>query len=361
MERLRGELNQRDNEIESLRSSLLKSVTEAECTKGRLREVEYENIDLKKTLADESDQVKTREILVKQLEGDVQRAQNSLKDKDTSLEETKESLQLKRSLLTSMEAKLCLKDNEIEELRVVNKERCLELERVQTSLKEVKKELEISSSIITKQNEEFVHLRSSVDRKTWEADKMKSRVEPTQHEVKLLSIQLECAEKDKESLSRELAAATVRLENEQVLADRQKKALQEQVKSGLEDLKNKTKLIWDMKMSLQESSARISRLEAEKLEQEECFTDYKKKPVRGVKQLKQSLNMANENEGLLQSGIGSAEREMFELRKENKRLKFELPLKETAEFPQDGIEDTSSGLFKVRPAFVVTCSFGAHI
>jgi len=45
VERLRGELNQRDNEIESLKSSLLKSVTEAECTKGRLREVEYENID----------------------------------------------------------------------------------------------------------------------------------------------------------------------------------------------------------------------------------------------------------------------------------------------------------------------------
>jgi len=360
VERLRAELNQRGDEIESVKSSLLKSVTEVECMRGRLREVEYENIDLKKTLADESDQVKKLEILVKQLEGDVQRAHSSLKDKDTTLEETKESLQLKRSLLTSMEAKLCLKDNEIEELRVVNKEGGLELERVQTSLKEVKKELEISSSIITKQNEEFVHLRSSVNRKNWEADKMKFRVEPTQNEVKLLSIQLECAKKDKESLSRELAAATVRLENEQVLADRQKKALQEQVKSGLEDLKGKTKLIWDMKMSLQESTARISRLEAEKLEQEECFKDYNRKSVRGVKQLKQSLNMANENEGLLQSGIGSAEREISKLRKENQRLKFELLLKETGEFPQDVIDDTFSGLFKVGLTFVVTCSFGVE-
>ena len=134
---------------------------------------------------------------------------------------------------------MCPRDNEIEEFRVAHKERGFELERVQRSLKEVKKELEISSSIITKQNEEFVHLRSSVNRKSWEADKMKFVVEPTQEEVKLLSIQLECAKKDKESLSRDLAAATVRLENEHILADRQKKALQEQVKSGLEDLRDK--------------------------------------------------------------------------------------------------------------------------
>ena len=361
VERLTEELNQRDDEMESLKSSLLKSVAEAECTRGRLREVEYENIDLKKNLADESDQVKKLEILVKQLEGGVQRAQNSLKDKETTLEETKERLQLKSSLLTSMEVKLCPRDNKIEEFWVANKERGFELERVQRSLKEVKKELEISSSIITKQNEEFVHLRTSVNRKSWEADKMKFGVEPTQEEVKLLSIQLECARKDKESLSRELAAATVRLEKEQILADRQKKALQEQVKSGLEDLKDKTKLIWDMKMSLRESTARISILEAEKLEQDECFRDHRRCFAVGVKQMKQCLNMANENEGLLQSGIGSAEHEMSELRKENQKPKFELLRKKTGEFPQDEIKDSCSGLFKVRPAFVVTCSFGVHI
>lgn len=105
-------------------------MTEAECTRGRLREVEYENIDLKKTLGDEKDQVRKLEILVKQLEGDVERAKNSLKEKETTLEETKESLQLKSSLATSMEAKLCLRDNEIEALRVANKESGLELERV---------------------------------------------------------------------------------------------------------------------------------------------------------------------------------------------------------------------------------------
>ena len=352
VESLRGELNQRDDELEGLKSALLKSVTEAECTRGHLREAEHENIDLKKTLADESDQVKKLEILVKQLEGDLERAQNSSKDKDTALEETKESLQLKRSLLTSMEAKLCLKDNEIEELRVANKERGLELERVQISLREVKKELESSSSIITKQNEEFVHLRPSVNRKTWEADQMKFRVEPTQREVKLLSIQLECAKKDKESLSRELAAATVRLENEQVLANTQKKVLQEQMKSGLQDLKDKSKLIWDMKMKLRESTARISRLETEKLEQEKRFRDYKRKLVYAVKQLKQSLNMANENERLVHSGIGSVAREMSELRTENQTL---------CGRPEDGIADTSSGLVKVRLAFVVTFSLGIHI
>ena len=79
VERLREELNQRDDEMESLKSSLLKSVTEAECTRGRLREVEYQNIDLKKNLADESDQRKKLEMLVKELEGDIQRAQNSLR------------------------------------------------------------------------------------------------------------------------------------------------------------------------------------------------------------------------------------------------------------------------------------------
>ena len=361
VERLREELNQRDDEMESLESSLLKSVTEAECTRGRLREVEYQNIDLKKNLADHSAQVKKLEILVKELEGDMERAQKSLTDKETTLVETKERLQLKTSLLTSMEAKLCLRDNEIEEFRAASKERGLELERVQRSLKEVKKELEISSSIITKQNEELIHLRSNVTRKSWEADKMKSGMEPTQHEVKLLTIQLECAKKDKESLSRELAAATVRLENEQVLAARQKKALEEQVKSGLEDLKDKTKLIWDMKMSLRESTARISRLEAEKLEQDECFRDYKNKFAGGVKQLTQSLKMTNENESLLPSGIGSAEHEMSELSQENQELKFKLLLKETGESPQDGIEDASSGLCKVRFAFVVTCSFCVYI
>ena len=361
VERLREELNQRDDEMESLKSSLLKSMTEAECTRGRLREVEYQNIDLKKNLADDSAQVKKLEILVKELEGDIQRAQKSLKDKETTLEETKERLQLKSSLLTSMEAKLCLRDKEIEEFRGTSKERGLELERVQRSLKEVKKELEISSSIITKQNEELIHLRSNVNRKSWEEDKIKFVVEPTQHEVKLLTIQLECAKKEKQSLSRELAAATVRLENEQVLADRQKKALQEQVKSGLEDLKNKTKLIWDMKMSLRESAARISRLEAEKLEQDECFRNYKRNFASDVKQLTQSLNIVKENEGLLQSGIGSAEHEMSELRQENLELKFKLLLKETGESPQDGVEDTSSGLFKVRLAFVVICSFGVYI
>ena len=348
VERLREELNQRDNEIESLKRAVLKSVTEAEFTRGRLREVEYENNDLKRALTDESDQVKKLEILVKQLERDVQRMpQNSLKDKETTLEETKESLQIKRSLLTSLEAKLSLRDYEIEDLHAASKDRGLE--RVQACLKEVKKDLEISSSIITKQNERFVHLRSSVNRKTWETDKMKSefRVEPTQDEARLLSIQLEYARKDKENLSRELAAATGRLENEQVLADRQKKALEEQVKSGLEDLNAKTKLILDMKMSLQESNARISRLEAEKLEQEaECFSDFKIKIGRGFKRLKQSLNVANENESLLQSGIGATGREMTELRKKNQRLKFELLLKENGDLPQDGIEDASFGYLR---------------
>ena len=92
---------------------------------------------------------------------------------------------------------MSLRDDEIEDLHAASRDRGLE--RVQACLKEVKKDLEISSSIITKQNESFFHLRSSVNRKTWETDKMKSefRVEPAQDESRLLSIQLEYAGKTK--------------------------------------------------------------------------------------------------------------------------------------------------------------------
>ncbi|XP_078364054.1 uncharacterized protein LOC144648304 isoform X1 [Oculina patagonica] len=346
LDRLRGELKQRDDEIESLKTSLGKSVNDGEYTRSRLRDLEHENIDLKRCLGDETDKVKKLEMTVRQLEGDLHRALNSLEEREKTLEETKESLLLKGSLLASMEGKLCLRDHEIESLTLANKERGYELKRLETSLKEVKKELEISTSIVSKQNEEFVYLKSCAKRKTREAGDMRSRVQPTQDELKLLSIRLESARNEKANLSRELASAEARLENEQVMADRQKKALQEQVYSGLEDLKTKTKLIWDMKMNLQESTARITRLEAEKLEQDRCFRDYKRKLARGVKRLKQSLNSANENESLLQSRIGSTGREMSELRRENQRLKIELLQKEIGEMAQDGEEDTSSGVFK---------------
>ena len=52
---------------------------------------------------------------------------------------------------------------------------------------------------------------------------------------------------------------------------------------------------------------------------------------------------------------------MSELRQEDQELKCKLLRKETGESPQDGVEDTSSGLCKVRLAFVVTCSFGVYI
>ena len=362
LDRLRGDLNQRDDEIESLKSSLGKTVNEVERTRSRLRDVEHENVEIKRCLEDEGDEVKKLELTVKKLEGDLQRAQSSLEERNKTLEESKGSLQLRGSLLASMEGKLCLRDHEIETLASANKERTFELERAEASLKEVKKELEISTSIMTKQTEEFVYLKSCAKRKTRDAEDMKFRVQPTQDELKLLSIQLECAKNEKANLSRDLAAAAARLENEQVMADRQKKALQEQVNSGLEDLKTKTKLICDMKMNLQESTARISRLEAEKLEQDRCFKDYKRKLARGVKRLKQSLNTANENESLLQSRIGSTGREMSELRQENQKLKIELLQKEFGESSQDGIqEDPLPGLFKVRHVSVCRNMFSSFM
>ncbi|KAJ7384552.1 hypothetical protein OS493_021183 [Desmophyllum pertusum] len=117
--KLREELNQREDEIESLK----KSVNEGECTKSRLKDIEHENIDLKRCLGDEGDKVKKLEIAVKLLEGDVERTQNSLNQRQAALEEADESLQIKCSLLTSMEAKVCLRDNEIEGLKLMNKEK----------------------------------------------------------------------------------------------------------------------------------------------------------------------------------------------------------------------------------------------
>ena len=355
VERFRGEVNQRDDEVESLKSSLGKSVNEVERTRSRLREVELENIDLKRSLGDEGDKVKRLELTVKQLEGDLQRTQNSLKEKETTLEETKESLQLKGSLLASLEGKLCLRDRDIEKLTLVNKERAFELERVERSLKEVKKELEISTSIITKQNEELIYLKSSAQRKMRDAEGKKHRVGPAQDDLKLLSIRLERARNEKSNLSRELAAATARLENEQVLADSQKKALQEQVNSGLEDLKTKTKVICSMKLSLQESTARITRLEAEKLQQERCLRNYKRKMARESKLVKQSQSSADEDESLLQSWVGSTESEMSEIsevKRENQGIDVR---KEIGELSQNGPQDTSTELLKVRHICVLAC------
>lgn len=64
-------MNWWDDEMESLKSFFLKSVIEVECMRGCLREVEYENIDFKKNVVDESDKVKKLEIFVKKFEVDV--------------------------------------------------------------------------------------------------------------------------------------------------------------------------------------------------------------------------------------------------------------------------------------------------
>ncbi|KAJ7384553.1 snRNA transcription by RNA polymerase II [Desmophyllum pertusum] len=158
--------------------------------------------------------------------------------------------------------------------------------------------------------------------KTRDAEDMKRRVQPTQDELKLLSIQLECAKTEKASLAREVAAAAACLENERVLADRQKTALQQQ-------------------MSVQEFTVRISRLQSDNSEQEGCLRDYKRQVAREVKRLKQSLNAANDNGGLPQSKRGSAGYKTSEMRREKQRLKIELLKKESRELSQDSTEDTS--------------------
>ena len=336
LDRLREELNQREDDMENLRNSLQKSVNECMCMRSQLEGIQCENADLKRRLGDKDDKARTLQITIKQLEGDLQRTQNFLKEREAGLEETNGTLQLKCSLLTSMEAKLCLRGNEIDELRLANKEKGLELVRVETSLREVKKELEIATSIIAKQNEQFANLKTCALRKTRDAEELKSCIQPTQDELKRLSTRLECAKNEKANLSREVVAATVRLENEKFLADRQQKALQEQVNSGLKNLKTKTKLVWDMKMDLQEAAARISRLEDEKAEQEEYFTDFKGKVSRELDLLKRTRSSENEKESLLQLTIGSAGREMATLTRENQRFRIELL--------QNGVGNKSSPL-----------------
>ena len=336
LDRLREELNQREDDMENLRNSLQKSVNECMCMRSQLEGIQCENADLKRRLGDKDDKARTLEITIKQLQGDLQRTQNFLKEREAGLEETNGTLQLKCSLLTSMEAKLCLRGNEIDELRLANKEKGLELVRVETSLREVKKELEIATSIIAKQNEQFANLKTCALRKTRDAEELKSCIQPTQDELKRLSTRLECAKNEKANLSREVVAATVRLENEKFLANRQQKALQEQVNSGLKNLKTKTKLVWDMKMDLQEAAARISRLEDEKAEQEEYFTDFKGKVSRELDLLKRTRSSENEKESLLQLTIGSAGREMATLTRENQRFRIELL--------QNGVGNKSSPL-----------------
>ena len=318
VEKLRKDLNEREESMEYLRSCSQDSANECSFMRRLLEDIQCENAHLRRCLGDKDEKVRMLETIVKQLEEDLQKTQKYLKEKEVGFVDANETLRLKCSLLTTMEAKLCLRNKEIDELTQTSKEKSLELTRIETTLREVKKELDIAASIIEKQNEQCTNLKNCAMRKTRDAEEMHD-------ELKRLSTQLVCSKEEKSNLHRAVLAATSRLEYERFFAERKQKALQVEVKTGLKEFNTKSKQFWDMKMDLREAAARISVLEDEKAEQEENLAAFKGKVSRELDLLKETRHEGNEESSSLQLTIGSAEREIAKLTKENqKQFRIEL-------------------------------------
>ena len=335
--------NLRGNKHEELRSTLKNDNSEMESTIKRLKEdLEKSQNSLKEKAAELEQtqlalQLKTsllaaadskHEHIVKQLEGDLQRMRNALEEKKAALEKVEFDFHLKSSSVTSLQAKVNLREGELEDLKLAHKAKELELERVTGSLNDLKKVTEISDIFLVEQNKELVSLKTSLNWKTRDAEKMKFAVEPTQDKLKLVSAELTCAKNEKERLLRDVIAATARLEEEKVTTNKERKILQGQMNSALEDLKVKTKENWDLNTNLKESRIRVYMLESEKKELEENERDYKEKVTGEIKRLKQALKASEGTHQSLLSTIVSAKQDNFELKRENQRLKVEVLQKE---------------------------------
>ena len=335
--------NMRDNKHEELRSTLKNDNLEIESTINRLKEdlEKSQNSFQEKAAELEQTQVALKlktsllaaadskhEHIVKQLEGDLHRTRNALEEEKAALEKAEFDFELKSSLVTSLQAKVSLRESELEDLKLAHKGRELELERVTGSLNDLKKVAEISDILLVEQNKELVSLKTSLNWKIRDVEKMKFAVEPTQDKLKLASAELTCAKNEKERLLRDVIAATARLEEEKITTNRERKILQEQMNSALEDLKVKTKEIWDLKTNLKESRIRVYMLESEKRELEENERDYKEKMTGEIKRLKQALKTSEGAHKSLLSTIVSAKQDNFELKRENQRLKIEVLQKE---------------------------------
>jgi len=353
----------RDNEHEGLRSvnkdNDLKLQTMVKRLKGDLEKLQLSlkqktavleqtqiDLQLKTSLLDGADS--SREYIVKQLKDELQRAQDDFKERKVELEKARLDIQSKSSLITSLKAKLCLRENELEDVKLAYKGRELELERVTGSLNERRKAMEISDIFLVEQNKELVSLKTRLNWKNRHIQKMKLVVEPTQDELKLLSAELGRAKSEKAKLLREVSAATMRLEEEKKTAYREKSALREMVNSALEELEEKTKLIWDLRMKNKESRIRISSLETEKRGMEECEREYKENITSELNWLRQALKASEEKNEFFQSKIVSAKQENSELIRENHRLKIEVLQKETDEMSQYREMDVSSRPLTVR-------------
>ena len=353
----------RDNEHKGLRSVNKDNDIKLQTMMKRLKgDLEKSQLSLKeKTAALEQTQIdlqlktsllvgadSNREYIVKQLRDELQRRQNALKEKGIELGKAELDLQSKSSLITSLKAKLCLRENELEDVKLAYKGRELELERVTGSLNELRKAMEISDIFLVEKNKELASLKTSLNRKNRHIQKMRFEVEPTQDELKLVSAELGRSKSEKAKLLREVTAATLRLEEEKKTAYREKSALREMVNSALEELEEKTKLIWDLRMKNKESRIRISSLESEKREMEECERDYREKVTSELNWFRQALKASEEKHDLFQSKIVSAKQENTELIREKHRLKIELLQKETDEMSQYREMDVSSRPLMVR-------------
>ena len=314
--------------------------------RGDMEKELQEDLQLKTSLLFGAD-VK-HEQAVKQLEDDLQRTQKSLKEKELALEKAESDLQSSSSLITSLKANVCQQESELEGLQLVHKSKELELERVKTSLDEHTKWLDIYDTFLAEANKELASIRISLNRKSRDVEQMKFSLEPTQDELKLVLAELGRPKSEKVKYLHDTRAANSRMEEQKFMSESSRNFLQELINSAMKDQEAKANQLRDVKMNLNKSRIRISRLESEKRNMEECKRDYKEKVEREINRLKQALKASVENNTSFQSRIVSAKQEKCELRWENQKLKVESLQKYLYEMAQSCGVDVSSRPLMVR-------------
>ena len=298
-----------DKSRDDLRSNLNYSYKEFSSMRRQLEDSQFENADLKQRLGEKDGKVRALETTTKQLQEGLQKTHKYLKEREVGLDDANETLQLKCSLLTTLGAELCLRSKELTQ---ANKGKGLEITSIEANLEEVKKELDVATSIVEKQNEQCANLKTCAMRKTLDAEEM-------QNELRRLSTQFVCARSEKEKFQRALLTATARLENEKIFAEKEQKASHVKVNSGLKELNTEGKQLWDTKIDLQGAAAPLPALEDKEAEQEENLAAFQGKLLHELNLLEETQYVENEKESPLLLTIGSAEREMAKLTRENGR------------------------------------------
>ena len=285
------------------------------------------------------------EQAVKQLEDDLQRTQTALKEKELALEKAESDLQSSSSLITSLKANVCQQESELEELQLVHKNKDLELERIKTSLVEHTKWLDIYDTFLAEANEELASIRISLNRKSRDVEQMKFSLEPIQDELKLVLAELARPKSEKIIFLHDTRAANSQMEEQKFMAESSRNFLQELINSAMKNQEAKANQLCEVKMNLNKFRIRISRLESEKRNMEECKRDYKEKVERQINRLKQALKASDENNTSFHSRIVSAKQDDCQLRWEDQKLKVESLQKYLYEMAQScGVEASSRPL-----------------